>query len=95
MALHRKPKPECDFVLKLLDHLVFKFLNEPTVHANDVIVMMLANFIAKLSITEPMTLRQTSLFHESQGSIDRRVANATVMFSYDIVELVVGHVRIG
>ncbi len=76
-----------DLVLGLFDHLAFEFLDATAFQADEMIVMLLLDFVARDPVVEASLRRQTGLDQQLHGPIDRRVADIRMRLANGLIEI--------
>lgn len=97
MAVNREAVLLSDLVLQLLNVRIFEFDNPVTFGADQVImvVYIVGQFIAGVSIAELTLLRETAFTKEIEGSIDGGQTNRGALFLHSEMKFFRRNVALG
>ena len=86
--------PTGHFFLRLFDHCALKFDDLPAFHTDEMIMMVMFNFITNHPVIKVVALRKACFHQELHRAINGRVANCRELLVYRLKDLVTGDVAL-
>ncbi|HET6612289.1 MAG TPA: hypothetical protein VFG83_09880 [Kofleriaceae bacterium] len=85
-------EPLGDLILQGLDGLVFELENEPALGADEMVVVLAGDLVARLAVAEPALGCHAAVHQQAQGAVHGGVADALLALADPDEEIVDGDV---
>ena len=82
------------FFLRLFDHFALEFDDLPAFHTDEMIMMVMFNFVTNHPVIKMVTLRKACFHQELHRAINGRVANCRELLVHRLKDLFTGDVTL-